>query len=42
MLHGSVVWRVGTVVVGDASPESLYTDLRTFREVLAIAAEKLS
>lgn len=41
MLHGGVVRRGGTVVVGDASPEALYTDLGAFRQVLAIAAEKL-
>ena len=41
MLHGGVVRRGGTVVVGDAAPESLYTDLSAFRQVLAIAAEKL-
>jgi hypothetical protein len=36
-----VVRRGGTVVVGDAPPEALYTDLGAFRQVLAIAAEKL-
>ena len=41
MLHGGVVRRGGTVVVGNAPPEALYTDLTAFRAVLAIAAEKL-
>jgi nucleoside 2-deoxyribosyltransferase len=41
MLHGGVVRRGGTVVIGDAPPEALYTDLEAFRQVLAIAAEAL-
>lgn len=41
MLHGGVVRRGGTVVVGSAPPEALYTDLTAFRQVLAIAAAKL-
>lgn len=41
MLHGGVVRRGGTVVVGNAAPEALYTDLTAFRQVLAIAAERL-
>ena len=41
MLHGGVVRRGGTVVVGDAPAHALYTDLGAFRKVLAIAAERL-
>jgi nucleoside 2-deoxyribosyltransferase len=41
MLHGSVVNRGGSVVVGDAAEEHLYTDMTAFRAVLAIAAAKL-
>ena len=41
MLHGGVVRRGGTVVVGNAPPEALYTDLTAFRQVLAIAAQQL-
>jgi nucleoside 2-deoxyribosyltransferase len=41
MLHGGVVRRGGTVVIGDAPPDALYTDLAAFRQVLAIAKERL-
>jgi hypothetical protein len=41
MLHGSVVNRGGSVVVGDAGQDNLYTDMAAFRAVLAIAAAKL-
>ena len=41
MLHGGVVRRGGTVVVGNAPAHALYTDLGAFRKVLAIAAERL-
>lgn len=36
MLHGGVVRRGGTVVIGDAPPDALYTDLHAFKEVLEI------
>jgi nucleoside 2-deoxyribosyltransferase len=41
MLHGSVVNRGSSVVVGDAGQNSLYTDMAAFRSVLASAAAKL-
>jgi nucleoside 2-deoxyribosyltransferase len=41
MLHGGVLRRDGVVVVGDAPPDRLYTDLTAFRSVLAAAAAKL-
>src|SRR5262245_54079056 len=41
MLHGSVVNRGGSVVVGDAGEHQRYTDMTAFRSVLAIAAAKL-
>jgi nucleoside 2-deoxyribosyltransferase len=42
MLHGGIVNRGGSVVVGDAAEDRLYTDMAAFRSVLAIAAAKLS
>lgn len=42
MLHGSIVNHGGSVVVGDAGHDSLYTDMTAFRAVLAIAVAKLS
>ena len=41
MLHGGVVRRGGTVTIGNAPTDALFTDLTAFKEVLAIAAEKL-
>ena len=41
MMHGGVERRGGVVVVGNAPEDALYTDLTAFREVLAIAAERL-
>ena len=41
MLHGSIVNRGGSVVVGDAGEENLYTDMSAFRAVLEIAAANL-
>jgi len=41
MMHGGVVNRGGTVVVGDAPAGAEFTDMEAFRRVLAIAAEKL-
>ena len=39
--RGGVERRGGVVVVGNAPEDALYTDLTAFREVLAIAAERL-
>lgn len=41
MMHGGVVNRGGTVVVGDAPAGAEFTDMAAFRRVLAIAAEML-
>ena len=41
MMHGGVVNRGGTVVVGDAAPGEELTDMRAFVEVLRIAAANL-
>ena len=41
MLHGGIERRGGTVVVGHAAPDALYTDLAAFEACLAIAAERL-
>ena len=41
MLHGGVVNRGGTVAVGDAALDRLYTDMTAFKSVLAAAAAKL-
>jgi nucleoside 2-deoxyribosyltransferase len=41
MLHGGVVNRGATVVVGDAAEDQLYTDMAAFRQVLEAAALKL-
>ena len=41
MLHGSILRRGGAVVVGDATPGELYTDLTAFKECLRLAAAKL-
>ena len=41
MMHGGVLNRGGTVVVGDAPKGAEYTDMTAFREVLRIAAVKL-
>ena len=40
MLHGGVVNRGGTVAVGDAALDRLYTDMTAFKSVLAAAAAK--
>ncbi|BCP54106.1 nucleoside 2-deoxyribosyltransferase [Kaistia sp. 32K] len=42
MLHGGIERRGGTVVVGNAAPNALYTDLTAFEACLAIAAERLA
>ncbi|QCJ00021.1 nucleoside 2-deoxyribosyltransferase [Agrobacterium larrymoorei] len=41
MLHGGILRRGGSVVVGDAQPQDLYTVLTAFRECLVLAAAKL-
>jgi len=41
MLHGGVERRDGAIVVHDAAPDALYTDLAGFERVLAVAAAKL-
>ncbi len=41
MLHGGILRRGGIVVVGDAAPGELYTDLTAFRKCLSAAASKL-
>ncbi len=41
MLDGGIEARGGVVVIGDARPDALYTDLTAFERVLAIAAERL-
>lgn len=41
MLHGGVLNRGGALVVGDAPPDALYTDMTAFRQVLEIAAQRL-
>ncbi len=41
MMHGGVLNRGGSVVVGDAPKGAEYTDMTAFREVLRIAAAKL-
>ena len=41
MLHGGIERRGGAVVVGNADPAALYTDLTAFEACLAIAVEKL-
>lgn len=41
MLHGGIERRGGAVVVGNADPAALYTDLAAFEACLAIAVEKL-
>jgi nucleoside 2-deoxyribosyltransferase len=41
MLQGGVERRGGVVIVGDAAPETLYTDLAAFERVLGIAVERL-
>lgn len=42
MMHGGVVRRGGTVVVGHAAPGEEFTDLSAFRQILAIAAKALA
>ena len=42
MMHGGVVNRGGSVVVGNAPAGSEFTEMTAFREVLAIAARALS
>ena len=42
MLHGGVLNRGGSVVVGDAAPGQELTDMTAFKAVLRIAAQKLS
>ena len=41
MLHGGVLSRGGTVVVGDTAKERLYIDMAAFRSVLEAAVVKL-
>ncbi len=41
MMHGGVENRDGAVVVGNATPDQLMTDLTAFKQVLEIAATKL-
>ena len=41
MLHGGIIRRGGVVIVGDAHPDEIFTDLSAFRECLAIAASQL-
>ncbi|KXG85340.1 nucleoside 2-deoxyribosyltransferase [Agrobacterium bohemicum] len=41
MLHGGIIRRGGIVVVGNASAETVYTDLAAFKECLAQAAKAL-
>ena len=41
MLHGGVLRRGGVVIVGDAAPDRLYTDMTAFRAVLAAAVAKI-
>lgn len=41
MMHGGVENRGGTVVVGNAPPDQLMTDLTAFKKVLEIATKKL-
>jgi len=41
MMHGGVERRGGVVVVGNAPEAAMYTDLSTFKQVLAIAAGRL-
>lgn len=41
MLHAGIERRGGTVVVGDAAADALYTDLTAFRECLAAAVGRL-
>lgn len=41
MMHGGVENRDGIVVVGNAAPDHLMTDLTAFKQVLEIAAKKL-
>lgn len=41
MLHGGILRRGGVVVIGDAAPGDVYTDLTAFRECLAHAARAL-
>lgn len=41
MLHGGVERRGGTVIVGHAAPDALYTDLTAFKTCLAVAADRL-
>jgi nucleoside 2-deoxyribosyltransferase len=42
MMHGGVLNRGGSVVVGNAPAGTEFTDMTAFREVLRIAAEKLA
>jgi nucleoside 2-deoxyribosyltransferase len=41
MLHAGIERRGGAIVVGDAPPEAIYTDLAAFERVLAMAAKAL-
>lgn len=41
MLDGGVLARGGSVIVGNAAPERLYTDMAAFRMVLSVAAKRL-
>lgn len=41
MMHGGIENRGGVVVVGNAAPDRMMTDLTAFRQVLEIAADRL-
>jgi nucleoside 2-deoxyribosyltransferase len=41
MLHGGILRRGGSLIVGDAKPDEIYTDLTAFKQCLKVAAEKL-
>ncbi len=41
MLHGAIMRRGGQIVVGDAAPDDLYTDLSAFKDCLKLAAAQL-
>lgn len=41
MLHGGIIRRGGSVIVGNATEGQLYTDLEAYKACLKVAAEKL-
>jgi nucleoside 2-deoxyribosyltransferase len=41
MMHGGVESRGGTVVVGNAPADRIYTDMTAFKQILAIAAKTM-